>query len=242
MTLVEQDELNRLKETNDELERELRLKQSILSKEEKEANKDAKKYFTTKKDSLNFETSYEGVEIHEETDYIGTVAERIDRLQQYAEGKIQLSEETIASYKDYVESAISDFMDEDDYLLEGLDDGILNRLDALYEKYDIYTNGRGSVIEEKISGILAKVDFQDEAKQLEELGKNGSLSVDTLASRFPDLINYLNEAGISAEELFQYIMALSNPDAINYQEVEKQLLDILKALLIMEITVLVLMI
>ena len=225
LTLVEQDELNRLKETNDELERELRLKQSILSKEEKEANKDAKKYFTTKKDSLNFETSYEGVEIHEETDYIGTVEERIDRLQQYAEGKIQLSEETIASYKDYVESAISDFMDEDDYLLEGLDDGILNRLDALYEKYDIYTNGRGSVIEEKISGILAKVDFQDEAKQLEELGKNGSLSVDTLASRFPDLINYLNEAGISAEELYQYIMALSNPDAINYQEVEKQLLE-----------------
>lgn len=225
LTLVEQDELNRLKETNDELERELRLKQSILSKEEKEANKDAKKYFTTKKDSLNFETSYEGVEIHEETDYIGTVEERIDRLQQYAEGKIQLSEETIASYKDYVESAISDFMQEDDYLVKGLDDGVLDRLDALYEKYDIYTNGRGSVVEEKISGILAKVDFQNEAKQLEELGKDGSLSIDALASRFPDLIKYLNDAGVSAEELYQYIMALSNPDAINYQEVEKQFLE-----------------
>lgn len=225
LTLVEQDELNRLKETNDELERELRLKQSILSKEEKEANKDAKKYFTTKKDSLNFETSYEGVEIHEETDYIGTVEERIDRLQQYAEGNIQLSEETIASYKDYVESAISDFMQEDDYLVKGLDDGILDRLDALYEKYDIYTNGRGSVVEEKISGILAKVDFQNEAKQLEELGKDGSLSIDALASRFPDLIKYLNDAGVSAEELYQYIMALSNPDAINYQEVEKQFLE-----------------
>ena len=228
LTLVEQDELNRLKETNDELERELRLKQSILSKEGKEANKDAKKYFTTKKDSLNFETSYEGVEIHEETDYIGTVEERIDRLQQYAEGKIQLSEETIASYKDYVESAISDFMQEDDYLVKGLDDGILDRLDALYEKYDIYTNGRGSVIEEKISGILAKVDFQDEAKQLEELGKNGNLtksSVEECINNVDGLKDALDKAGISAEELYQYIMALSNPDAINYDEVKKQLLE-----------------
>lgn len=228
LTLVEQDELNRLKETNDELERELRLKQSILSKEEKETNKDAKKYFTTKKDSLNFETSYEGVEIHEETDYIGTVEERIDRLQQYAEGKIQLSEETIASYKDYVESAISDFMREDDYLVKGLDDGILDRLNALYEKYDIYTNGRGSVVEEKISGILAKVDFQDTAKHLEELGKNGNLtksSVEECINNVDGLKDALDKAGVSAEELYQYIMALSNPDAINYQEVEKQLLE-----------------
>ena len=80
-------------------------------------------------------------------------------------------------------------------------------------------------VDEKISGILAKVDFQNEAKQLEELGKDGSLSIDALASRFPDLIKYLNDAGVSAEELYQYIMALSNPDAINYQEVEKQFLE-----------------
>lgn len=80
-------------------------------------------------------------------------------------------------------------------------------------------------VDEKISGILAKVDFQDTAKQLENLGKNGSLSVDTLSSRFPDLIAYLEQAGVSAEELYQYIMALSNPDAINYDEVKKQLLE-----------------
>lgn len=29
-------------------------------------------------------------------------------------------------------------MDEDDYLIKGQDDGLLDRLDALYEKFDIY--------------------------------------------------------------------------------------------------------
>ena len=40
LSLVEQEELNRLKEANKELEREMRLKQSILSEEQKDANKD----------------------------------------------------------------------------------------------------------------------------------------------------------------------------------------------------------
>lgn len=222
LTLVEQEELERLKETNKELEREIRLKQSILSEEQKEANKDAKKYFTTKKDSLEFESSYEGVEIHEKTDYIGTVEERIEKLQQYADGQIKLSESTIEAYKDYVESAIADFMEEDDYLIEGQDDGLLKRLDALYEKFDIYTNGKAHIIEDRLKDILAKADFQSISKQLEELGKSGELSVATLSSRFPELIEYLEKAGISAQELYQYIMALSNPDALNYPEIERQ--------------------
>ncbi len=222
LTLVEREELERLKETNAELEREIRLKQSILSEEQKEANKDAKKYFTTKKDSLEYESSYEGVEIHEKTDYIGTVEERIEKLQQYADGQIKLSEETIGAYKDYVESALADFMEEDDYLVEGQDDGILARLDALYEKYDFYANGKASVTENKLKDILAKADFQSASKQLEELGKSGELSIATLSSRFPELIEYLKTAGISAEELYQYIMALSNSDTFNYAEIEKR--------------------
>ena len=143
--------------------------------------KDAKKYFTTKKDSLKFESSYEGVEIHETTDYVGTVEERIEKLQQYTDGKIQLSEETVKAYKDYVESAIAEFMDADDYLIEGKDDGLLNRLNALYEKFDIYTNGKASVTENKLRGILSKTDFRETSRQLEELGKSGELSLDALS-------------------------------------------------------------
>lgn len=80
-------------------------------------------------------------------------------------------------------------------------------------------------INDKISGILKKVDFIDYSKQLEALGNNGSLSVEMLTNKFPDLIAYLNEAGISAQDLYDYIMALSNPDAINYSEAKRQLLQ-----------------
>lgn len=80
-------------------------------------------------------------------------------------------------------------------------------------------------VNDKISGILKKVDFLDYSKQLESLGKNGSLSVEMLINKFPDLITYLNKAGISAQELYDYIMALSNPDAINYSEAKRQLLQ-----------------
>ena len=80
-------------------------------------------------------------------------------------------------------------------------------------------------VNDKISGILKKVDFLDYSKQLESLGNNGSLSVEMLTNKFPDLIAYLNEAGISAQDLYDYIMALSNPDAINYSEAKRQLLQ-----------------
>ena len=73
-----------------------------------------------------------------------------------------------------------------------------------------------------IRDILAKADFKDASKQLEKLGKSGELSVETLSSRFPELIKYMDEAGISAQELYQYIMALSDPDAVNYAEIERQ--------------------
>lgn len=73
-----------------------------------------------------------------------------------------------------------------------------------------------------IRDILAKADFKDASKALEELGKSGELSVEILSSRFPELIKYMDEAGVSAQELYQYIMALSDPDAINYAEIERR--------------------
>jgi hypothetical protein len=225
LSLVEQEELSRLKEANRELEREIRLKENLLTTEKKEANNAAIKYFNAKKDSLEHETSYEGVEIYEKTDYLGTVEERIEKLLQHTMGEIKLSEEEISNYKAYIENAISDFMKEDDYLINGLDNGILKRLDAIYERYDEISYGKGYIHQNKISGILEKVDFSDTKQQLLELGKDGNLSIELLSSKFPTLISYLDEAGISAEELYQYIMAISNPNAINYGEVQKQLID-----------------
>lgn len=66
--------------------------------------------------------------------------------------------------------------------------------------------------ENKIKDILSQPEFEKTTNQLEELGKSGKLSVTTLSSSFPELINRLDEAGISAKELYQYIMSLSDVD------------------------------
>lgn len=66
--------------------------------------------------------------------------------------------------------------------------------------------------ENKIKDILSQPEFEKTTNQLEELGKSGKLSVTTLSSSFPELINRLDEAGISAKELYEYIMSLSDAD------------------------------
>lgn len=246
LTLVEHEELDHLKETNAELERELRIKQDLLTTESQKENKNAKKFFNTKVAGLEHDINGQALS----TDYITATEQRLDKIKQneqeikdleaeqlkYQEehnGKsdsllkeqIENRKNRIKEYKTYVNDAISDFMDSDDYLIEGQDDGILDRLDALYEKFDIYNNGEASVTENKLRDILAKADFQDASKQLEELGKSGELSISVLSSQFPELIEYLDTAGISAQELYQYIMALSDPDAINYDNVRDQFMS-----------------
>lgn len=74
-----------------------------------------------------------------------------------------------------------------------------------------------------IRDILAKADFKDISQQLETLAKSGGLSVETLCARFPTLIEYLEGAGISARELYKYLVALTDPDAINVAETNRQL-------------------
>lgn len=74
-----------------------------------------------------------------------------------------------------------------------------------------------------IEGIFEKVRFKDVKDELIKLGKNRGLSVEKLNSDFGSLITTLDKAGISADELYQYIMNLADPDAIDYNEVKSQL-------------------
>ncbi len=76
-----------------------------------------------------------------------------------------------------------------------------------------------------IKDTLAKTDFQEISRQLEELGSTGQLSVAVLSSQFPSLIKYLDNAGVSAQELYEYIMALYGPDTTNYDNTRNQLMN-----------------
>ena len=252
LSLIESEELENLKAANIELERELRIKKELANTKGEKANKEALLYFD--KTSGSFSDSL-WAQLKEDitsgdiltrssvfsafdSRYLNKISEATSYIEQAEELRQTLAEITDTESKEYKDTSaslektetmlaemISEFMEKDDLLMEGMDNGLLASLDALYEKYDIYTNGRAYVVENKLSSILSKVDFKDNAKELEQLGKDGTLSLDTLTAKFPGLISYLDEAGISAEELYQYIMALSNPDAINYNETRRQLLE-----------------
>lgn len=231
LTLVESEELDKLKETNKELERELRIRESIALEKGKEANKDAVKYFNAES---TYGTSAGTIDISgDQLEILDFQLDKIKELEDYFDNAdsnnkdfLYVQNEKLLSFlKEETAKTVEEFMEFDDNLLEGYDEGLLSRLEIIYQKYDEVANGVAQAHSDAIAGILEKVDFVNDKTKLLELGKDGSLSVDMVSAKFPGLIKYLQEAGISAQELYQYIMALSNPNAINYDEVRKQLME-----------------
>ena len=239
LTLVEAEELERLKESNRELENTLALKEKIVQQEKASAHKDAVKYFEEDTNKYNKETgTYNSTHIEVATQYLDEVYAKEQRIHELelemsrtdtnTEKYRELSNEldiTQRSYDDLLQR-VQDyndvFTDLDDYLFEGQDDELIQQLNEFYKYMNEVLYGVAEANTNAIRDILAKADFKDASKQLEKLGKSGELSVETLSSRFPELIKYMDEAGISAQELYQYIMALSDPDAVNYAEIERQ--------------------
>lgn len=256
LSLGEAEELQRLKETNAELEREMRIKQELADEAKKDANKDAVKYFNTKTDGVNTVYLLEGAEAKEQVSILDAVKQRLEKIEELnqkvnsltaerneieesdkdykknpewfkLDEQIKVYEPMISEYKGFINSNISDFMEMDDSLVEGMDNGLLSQLEEVYQTYDEVINGVAQSHENAIAGILEKVDFKGTKERLVELVKSGSLSVEKLSSQFHKLTEYLDDAGISAEELYQYIMALAGPDAIDYRSAEAQLRDAL---------------
>lgn len=239
LTLVEAEELEKLKESNRELENTLALKEKIAQREKADANKDAVKYFEEDTNIYNNETGkFSSTHIEVATQYLDEIYKKEQRIhelelemsrtddntEKYRElsGELDMTQKSYEDLLQRVQDYNDIFTDLDDYLFEGQDDELIQQLNEFYKYMNEVLHGVAETSTNTIRDILAKADFQSASKQLEELDKSGELSVTTLSSCFPELIEYLNEAGISAQELYQYIMALSNPDAVNYDEVERQ--------------------
>lgn len=242
LTLIESEELEKLKESNRELENTLALKEKIAQQEKASANKDAVKYFNEDTNKYNKETgTYDSTHIEVATQYLDEIYKKEQRIhelelemsrtdsntEKYRElsGELDIRQKSYDNLFQRVQDYYDTFTELDDNLFEGQDDELIQQLEAFYKYMNEVLYGIAETNTNAIRDILAKVDFQSASKQLEELGKSGELSVSTLSSRFPELIEYLDKAGISANELYQYIMALSNPDAINYDNVRKQLMQ-----------------
>lgn len=253
LTLIESEELQKLKESNRELENQIALKQKLAETELREAREETLKYFNEGGGWVGNKETHD-TEWADRIDFAKYQLEELKKVQEKiteAEKEIALIDtstiqgkalykqkktELDALQKNYdiflekVQDSNDTFSKLDDNLIEGKDDEIINRLQEFYNLLNETLTGVAQTHTDTISATLAKADFQSTSKQLEELGKSGKLSVATLSSQFPELIGYLDKAGVSAEELYQYIMALSNPDAVNYNEVEKQFKDSLNLL------------
>ena len=247
LSLIEAEELEKLKVSNKELERQIALKDTLAQQQKKSANADAVKYFNTTETSGNYSADGNNIPL----DRIDVVYDKLRLIDEY-EQKIEETNNRLAtddnltkakrkelelfvkSYQKWIDDynksiadTITEFMSMDDFLLEGIDDELINRLNELYDYYDTSINGVAQSHTNTISAVLDKADFKNAKTRLLQLGKEGQLSIESLSEKFPDLIEYLDEAGISAKELYQYIMNLANPDAIKYDELKHQLQEVM---------------
>lgn len=251
LTFTEQDELEKLIKTNNELERKIYLLEQANKEAEKEVANEAQntydKYTNNRElnaiEQIDFYTNsslLEGVNWdtykndlswliaqyrNQQEVLVNAQSNGWKTIEEQAKSNLILLEgymsEASLDYQNLYGkiSGLSDYAMTDELKMAKQDlDDILDVV------ADILGYG-GKRTEDDIKGILAKVDFQGYENQLIKLGESGSLSVDRLKKSFPDLIKYLNEAGISAEELYQYIMAIANPNALNYDELRRQLME-----------------
>ena len=245
LTLLESEELEKLKESNKQLEVQLALKEKLANKEKEEANKTAVQYLNERTGLYNTKT---GKFDSSHIEYASQQLEYLDKLQKDIQTKEnELAGENVDSqrYKeisqeldalqssyDIVLGKVQEYNDTfntiDDNLFEGKDDEWLNQLNTFYHRFHEVITGVAQTNTDAITNILAKEKFAGVKEELIALGKEGSLSCELLNQKFGGqggLLETLEKAGILTEELLQYIMALANPDAVNYDAVRSQFMS-----------------
>lgn len=230
LSLVEAEELANLKEVNRQLELEIKNRETIAQQKGKEANDDAVNYFngtdiwngiydTASERYLNNLESFEYMlnEIGRLKEEQATLGNDIDS------DHYKMLQRQIEAYELKASNLLEDFMETDDALIEGMDDGVLQKLQEFYHSYDAMMNDIAQTNTDTIEGAFEKVEFEGLKDRLLDLEKAGTLSVGMLSTGFSAFVEVLKSAGVSAEELYQYIQHLANPDALNYSSIKDQL-------------------
>lgn len=225
LSLVEAEELEKLKETNRQLELEIRNKEIIARQKKEESNKSAIDYF----DGNNYLLSSGGMgnKVDLMEDQLQRITQLEEELANYSgdvnDGAYTDKKTALDSLKSIVSETLEEFMSVDDGLVEGLDNGLLEQLEELYRYYNTTMNDIAQTNTDTIEGAFEKVEFKGIKDKLIDLENAGKLSADILSSQFAKFTGVLNDAGISAEELYQYIQYLANPDGLDYSVVREQL-------------------
>lgn len=253
LSFVEQSELNKLYATREQLEKVIALKEKQAEAQGKDSAEDSKTTLEKKdfnvrsKDNQgNYVKDANGNYVYEKGTVLEDALDTMDKLNSAQEKLNKLKEEGAdedsSEYKfasenvDTLTAHLTENMDKINELsthlyntetgeaLKGYEDlarGVNDVIDVYLDFSDT-----GSSIDHKIENIFAKAKFKDVKDSLVEAGKEGSNALNNMISSTPGLTDALNAAGVSAQQLSEYIMALADPEALNLDIIKKQLKDI----------------
>ncbi len=135
--------------------------------------------------------------------------------------ELQTQQENISAYYEKIENTPYDDLTTEQKEIVDSYNAISGAIDLIYQQLD--PNTWKSM---HIENVFDTEDIEKTKEELVEMAKSGKLTPKMIKG-YTNLNNALTQAGISAEELYQQIMALSNPDAINYDISKSQLLNVL---------------
>lgn len=232
LTIIEQQELDTLIQTNDELERQQRLLQeqektkqrevadSVVEEFNKDLNKSNEYQSLTKKQdvSLNGVDSYRVAAEVTELDYLGEILNKYKELSQI--DKKLITDEDKKKLEEYRNTLVDAGVKFEDYIDKyKIDDEVSQTWKAFSKEIDKTLNPA-----EYQSSVFDKIynsdDFSKAKSELEELAKFRRLSADDITSNeiYKKLID---ETGMSAKQVVEQIKAITlesnkiNSDGVN---------------------------
>lgn len=222
LSFVEQEELDRLTETNTQLERQ----NAILKEQQEIKGRELAKSIQTeyKKDFQDKDLSNDNASRNEKIDVnlqkYKSLQESIDSIQNEINYIVQQGFEIPSEYQrqldelqakqgDIRKQLIDDAVDIQEYINKyNLDDDFAEQLQKNFEKIDRTLN---SVDYKTIDfDRIIKIDkFKDDVEEIKQLTKDGLLDKTVLNKQFPELVEAFNEAGISTDEIINQFYSLN---------------------------------
>ena len=101
----------------------------------------------------------------------------------------------------------------------------LKQMESFMADYMKTITSTSGDVETAINNIFAKSQFISLKDQLVTAGKSSEEVLSGVIAKTPGLTTALDEAGVSAQQLSDYIMAIADPDSLRIDEIKKQLKD-----------------
>lgn len=139
------------------------------------------------------------------------------------ESAIGATKEKLSDAYNELNTDISLFYDSTTGKIEtGMDEQV-NAFLASQKKMNAILGNTASSKESAINTLFAKKQFSGLEDSFTKAAQTGESAIKSLINETPGISDALDEAGVSVDEFVQHFMALGNPDALNLENVKKQL-------------------